>query len=323
MRRCGRWLLVTIILSCLGACHKSQKPVVAILQDKPEQWANDLQRGFLDELAAHNLKDGRDFTLIERSATGDPQTLMTLASLLATGHYRVVYTLGTQASQLFLSDSRTAPFIFGAVTDPVAAGLYRGTLSNPAGNDTGTQDIWPYRAQFALFRRILPSLKRVGVIYNSSEINSQASMVFIRAEAARLGITLVVQTVTGDAEVEDAVASVLSKHVGAFYIPADNTAQSAAPVIIAACMSQRVPVFTGISDIVKEGALATVGTNYYELGKINGDQAIKVLLNGLEPRKIAVATSTTGDTYVNLTTAARLGIQIPQDVRQGAVALYR
>jgi len=42
----------------------------------------------------------------------------------------------------------------------------------PDANVTGTHDRGPLEKQVSLIREIIPNVKRIGIIYNSSEINS-------------------------------------------------------------------------------------------------------------------------------------------------------
>ena len=211
--------------------------------------------------------------------------------------------------------------VFGAVTDPVAAGFYEGNLSNPRKNLTGTQDLWPYKAQFQLFRELLPNAIRIGTLYNSGEINSQVSIKYAREAAEKSKFKLVEKVISSDQEVALAVSALLGEGVDALYIPADNTAQSASSLIIGLATEKRVPVFTGISGIVENGAVATVGTNYYEVGKVNGIQVAEIL-DGAKASEIPVGIADRGDIYLNARAASDLGIVIPEEIRKRAFKVY-
>ena len=117
------------------------------------------------------------------------------------------------------------------------------------------------------------------------------------------------------------MAGLLNSGIDVFFIPADNTTQQNSSVIIAACMAKKVPVFTGISGIVENGAVGTVGTNYYELGKVNAGQAAKVLA-GTPARQIPVQIADKGDLYLNMNTIKKLGLAVPEQLRKSAVKIY-
>lgn len=294
---------------------------ITIVQDKPQEWADALKLGLNDGLRDQGLKEGIDVVVKSRSATGDPQGLTGLAEAVIRQKSDVLYTLGTQSTQAVFSVEKKRNIVFGAITDPIKAGLYDTTLNTPRGNITGTQDLWPYSAQFSLIKKILPSINKLGIIYNGSEVNSQVSVEHIKVECKKNGIQLIERAVTEDSQILGAVSGLLNSGIDALFIPADNTAQGASQVIIAACMRRRIPVFTGIPGIVENGAIATVGTNYYELGKVNALQITRIL-KGAQAKDIPVQIADKGDVYINIKAAKVLGINIPNDIKQLALKVY-
>jgi putative ABC transport system substrate-binding protein len=317
--------IVTASLAFLAGCGRpsGSEPKIAIFQIRPQEWADALQKGFKDSLQEHGFTNGHNVVIITKSAAGDPLGETTLATTLVRQDYTLIYALGTEASQdVFQAASNNLPLIFGAVTDPVKAGFYDRTLQRPIKNITGTQDIWPYSAQFDLIKQLVPNVRKVGIVYNSSEVNSQVSVQFIKQECAKRGIQLLQKTVTDPSQIPLAVSGLLSAGIDAFFIPADNTVQSDAQVVIAACMNKKIPVFTGIPGIVQNGAVGTVGTNYYELGKVNGAQAAEIL-SGTPARDIPVQIAAKGDLYLNMTSIKKLGLHIPDDLVRKAVKVYQ
>lgn len=318
-----------IFLALLGnllflSCNNNDTHIakVAILQDKPQEWADALKLGFSDGLAEQGYEIGKDVILIPRSANGDPQAFSTLVESFAKSKYDIIYTLGTQASQDMLTKTKEKNIIFGAVTDPVKANLFKGNLSTPLGNITGTQDLWPYPAQFDLLKALFPNIKKIGILYNTSEVNSQVSVEFIKKECSRTNIQLEQRTITQVSEVITATNALLNSGIELLFIPADNTAQTSAPTIIAACNKKNIPVFTGISGIVETGAIATVGTNYYELGKVNAKQAAEILFKKKKAQEVPVAIADKGDIYLNMKVAKALSIAVPDSIVKKAFKIY-
>ena len=313
-------LIAFIFFACTNNSNKI--PRVAILQDKPQEWADALKLGFTDGLAELGYEVGTDVTVVPRSGAGDPTTFNTIAQNFVKGDYKIIYTLGTQSSQEIFNLTKDKNILFGAVTDPVEAGFYKGNLNTPLANITGTQDLWPYAAQFDLIQQLLPGIKKIGILYNSSEINSQISVDFISKECSKRNIDLVQKTVAQESEVIQATGALLNSGVELLFIPADNTAQTSANSIIAESDKRRIPVFTGISGIVETGALATVGTNYYELGKVNARQAVDILFKGKQAKEVPVSIADKGDIYINLKIANKLGIKVPETIIKKAFKIY-
>ena len=297
-------------------------PKIIVIQDKPQQWADALKLGMHDGLRDKGLEEGVDFVVVPKSAAGDPQGLTGLAEAVARQNMSVIYTLGTQSTQAIFHAAKGKSIVFGAVTDPVKAGFFNGDLTKPIGQITGTQDLWPYPAQFDLITKLLPKISKLGIIYNASEINSKVSVDHITKEAKKRNISVVAKTVIDESQVSAATAGLLNSGIDALFIPADNTAQTSAVTIIAACNREKVPVFTGIPGIVKNGAIGTVGTNYYELGKVNGSQ-IGDIISGTPTNKIPVIIAEKGDLYLNLNAAKLLGITIPDELVARALKVYK
>lgn len=310
---------IFMFISCTN--NTTTKKII-ILQDKPQEWADALKLGFTEGLIEKGLDLSKDVIIISRSASGDQMTFSNMAQSISKSDCNIIYTLGTQSTQEILNLTQTKNIIFGAVTDPVKAGLFKNNLQTPLGNITGTQDLWPYPAQFDLIKVLLPNIKKIGVIYNSSEINSQVSIDYIKKECEKRNISLEEKTVVNESEVITATNALINQKIELLFIPADNTAQTSSAVILNACQN-KIPVFTGISGIVESGAIATVGTNYFELGKVNAEQAYEILKNNMQAKDIPVAIAEKGDIYINLKVAKQLGISVPEDIIKKAFKIYQ
>lgn len=316
-------ILLLPLVACLSGCSKTgsslPKPKIAILEDKPLEWAAEMKDGFRFGL----VQKGIDVETVSRSAKGDPKTLSAISEEFIKGDYKLIYSLGTQATKEAFHQTKTRPIIFGAVTDPVKAGLFAADLEHPLGNITGTVDLWPYSAQFDLIRAILPKLKKIGIVYNSNESNSQVSVKYIEAECRKRNIRFVEKTATTVPEVQKAVNALLNESIDLLFIPSDNTVQAASGYIIESCQAKNVPVFTGVCEIVEKGALAAVGVNYYELGDANAQQAAEILLNGKKAGEVPVVVEEKGNICVNLKAAKNLGISIPKEILGKASKIYQ
>ncbi len=302
-------------------CNAASVPKIIVVQDKPQEWADSLKLGFDDGLREAGYENGKSVIIVPRSAAGDPQGLTSLAEAAVQQHPAAIYSLGTQASQAVFGDTKTVNIIFGAVTDPVKAGFYDGSLSKPLGNITGTQDLWPYAAQFDLIAQLVPQAKKIGILYNAAEVNSQVSVEHIRTECQKHHLQLLERTITDESQITAAVNGLIQSGVDALFVPADNSVQTSARTVIAAANIAHIPVFTGIPGIVELGAIGTVGTNYYQLGKVNGAQAAKIL-RGAAARTLPVEIADKGDLYLNLSAANKLGLKVSEQLKAQAFKIY-
>jgi putative ABC transport system substrate-binding protein len=197
------------------------------------------------------------------------------------------------------------------VTDPVAAGLVK-SLEKPETNVTGTTDMNPVKEQLELLKEILPDAKNVGILYNAAEANSKVQVDLAKKAAMELNLTIHEATVASSSEVNQAVQS-LSGKVDAIYAPTDNTIASAIGAVVKVCNDAKIPVIAAERGMVEGGALATLGIDYYLLGKQTGAIAARVL-KGENPAEIPVEGSKEYKLIINKKAAERLGIKIPDAV---------
>ena len=82
-----------------------------------------------------------------------------------------------------------------------------------------------------------------------------------------------------------------------------------------------IPLFVGESDSVKRGALATIGVDYYELGRKTGEKALQVL-EGVNPAAIPVETQSDYAISINLKAAQEMAVQVPDEIIRAAKEVY-
>jgi putative ABC transport system substrate-binding protein len=153
--------------------------------------------------------EGRNVTYEVQIAQGNVATANSIAKELVGKEVNLIYAIATPTSQAVVNATKKIPIVISSVTDPVGAGLVR-SLEKPGANVTGTTDRSPVDRQLDLIVQILPKLKRLGIIYNSGEDNSIASLRQLRAEAVKRGIEVVEATVSNSSEVFPAASSLAS-----------------------------------------------------------------------------------------------------------------
>src|SRR5260221_9940213 len=179
--------------------------------------------------------------------------------------------------------------VFAITTDPWGAGIGV-SRENPGVHPpymTGYGSLQPVAALFRLAREAKHDLKKVGVVWNPSEANSEASTVMARAICKELRIELGEVTVDSSAGVAEAANAVLARSVQAIWAGGDVTVAVAFDSVVAAARNRRVPVFTNMPSDVRKGALLSLGADYHEVGRLSGHLAAKVL-SGASPAGIPV-----------------------------------
>lgn len=273
------------------AAPAAKVPRVALFQFTSTTLIDDTARGVVDGLAAAGFFDGRTLRLERFNASGDYATATAIARSLAAGGYDQIITVSTPALQAMATANREGrtPHVFGAVTDPYGSGVGitgAGPGDHPA-HLVGIGTFQPVAAAFTLAREMNPALRRVGVVWNPTEHNSEVCVRQARETCARLGVELLEANAGNTSEVAEAIRSVLAREVDAVWIGGDTVVNASTGSIIAGAKAAGVPVFTNDPTDVARGALFALGASYPEVGRTIAALAAR-LLHGADPRTIGV-----------------------------------
>lgn len=321
------WLLMVLcfLVRCADSDQSKEKGSfsVAVTQIATHPGIEEVRRGFLAGLEEEGFKEGENVGVEYSNANGDFSVAQAIAQRLAESDSDLIFAISTPSTQAVLQALEKAgsdtPVVFGAITDPVSAGIVD-SLTEPTGNVTGTTDFWPIEEQFQLMRQVLGTVRRVGVIYNPSESNSVASMRGVRAVTNESGIELIEQSVTSSTEVPAAARSLVGR-VDALYIPADNTVISALPAIVRISEEHDLPLLPGDTSNVEVGGFGTVGHDYFSVGVESGLMAAEIL-RGAKPGDLPVRSSSAHKLYFNMASAERMEVSIPEELLESADVIY-
>ena len=254
--------------------------------------------GRLDEIAAEK---GAEITYQVFSGQNDQSTLTQIGSQIVADGYSAIVPIGTLAAQVMVvaaEDSKT-PVIFAAVSDPAYNDL--------TGIDylTGTSDA--LNTEFILDMMLAqnPDTAKVGLLYSKSETNSATPIAEAKTYLDGKGIAYVEATANTNDEVIAAASSLIADGVDAVFTPTDNVVMAAELAIYEDLAAAGIPHYTGADSFVRNGAFATCGVSYTELGTYTAGMAVDILQSGTVPEYHVMEG---GIITVNTETAAALGI---------------
>lgn len=277
-----------------------------------------VRKGFYDQMAKLGYKEGDNVQYDFQNCQGDTTLTQNISNKFSDGSYDLIFSIATPISQAIKKGTAQnhTPVVFGAITDPVSAGLVN-SLQSPGDNLTGTSDVWPYLKQLELIKKILPNAKNIGVLFNPGEANTTYAMEQTRNAAKQLGLNLVEAPITGTNEINAGVLSIVNS-VDAFYVTADNTTMAAAPAIVKVATEKKKPVFAGDPGTFDAGSVAGFGVSYYNLGVASANITNDILKNGKKPSNIPVVISDNPELMINLVVAKQLNISITDSVVSSA-----
>lgn len=290
------------------AQQKETVAVTAIVEHPALDAARDGVKKALEEAG---YKDGANLSFRYESAQGQPATAAQIAQKFAGENPNVIVAIATPSAQAMVTATQTIPVVFTAVTDPVAAQIVKDRKA-PGGNVTGISDFSPLEAQFDLIKELVPAAKKIGVVFNPGEANSVALLNAVKALAPARNLQIVEASAGRTADVSAAAQSLVGK-VDALYLPTDNTIISALGTVLAVGTDNKLPVFTGDTESVQKGSVASIGFDYFQVGLETGAVVVRIL-KGEKPGAIPVSNASGSNLVINAKAAAAMGVTVPPAV---------
>ena len=286
--------------------------VIGIIQVVEHPALDQTRAGIMDVLKERGYVGAPNARIYYESAQGNPALATQIVQKFIGLNADVIVAIGTTAAQAAkqATQGNSIPVVFASVTDPVQARLVD-SLENPGKNVTGVSNFISISKQFTFFKRLMPHLKQLGVVYNPGEANSVSMITKMNEVSDVFDITIHTTAATKTSDVLTAVQNLLQK-AQVIFINNDNTALSAIDVIVKVATEHNIPVFTSDIDCLEKGALAALGPDQYELGKQAGRMTHRILLDVL-PSSIPVEMPKRIHAKMNAAVAEKLGIAYQQD----------
>lgn len=288
---------------------KKQIAVVQVMQHGSLDAAN---QGFLDGLKERGYGVDK-ISVDQQNAQGDQSNLKTIASRFKANRPDLICAISTPAAQAVANEIHDLPIIGCAITDFETAKLVKSN-SKPGTNVTGVNDRGPVEKQVDMGLKFLPAAKRLGLIYSSSEVNSQIQANQAKAHAASLGLTVVERTVSSVNDIQQAAESMVGQ-VDFIYVPTDNVIASSIPTLVKVTDPAKIPVFVGADSMAKDGALGSLSVDFYKSGVQAGHMAADVLDGKIKTQDTAVEDPEVLEVIINKKSAETLGLAIPEEYK--------
>ena len=215
-------------------------------------------KGFVDGLKKRGYEEGKNIEIDRQNAQADQSNLANISQRFISNKANLICAIATPAAQTVANATKDIPIVGTAITDYESAKLVKSN-AKPGGNVTGTSDMNPIKEQVDLLMKFCPNAKTVGVIYCSSEVNSEVQVKAMKEYAASKGLKVETATISTVNDIQQAAQSLVSK-VDAFYAPTDNVLASAMPTLLSVTDPAKKPVICGEENMVKAGGLATAST---------------------------------------------------------------
>jgi putative ABC transport system substrate-binding protein len=271
--------------------------------------------GTRDELKAEGYEAGKGFKFEFQSAQGNAGTAGQIAKKFVGDNPDVIVAIGTPSAQPLVASTKTIPIVYSGIADPIAAQLVKDW--GPSGtNVTGLSHMLDPVKQVEIIKKVLPSAKRIGIVYNPGESNSVSALNAIKAVLEKQGMTLVEAAAPRSVDVAPAAKSLIGK-IDLMYTTTDNVVVSTFESLAKVCNDAKIPLLASDTGSVKRGAVAALGVNFYDLGRQTG-KIVARILKGEKPGDIPSSTSKNLELYINTTAAQKQGVTLSPEFLKSA-----
>jgi len=279
---------------------------IGVLTDGMVPWTSSA-KGFQDGLRELGYIEGKNVSFEARATQGEGSRLPKLAAELLKSKPDLLFCI----SDACWRETGRVPMVFTQVSDPVRAGLVA-SIARPGGNITGIANL---RADLSakrleLFKDTVPSLRRVLVTYDPRNMEETEAVTALRGVTMRLGLQLLENPIKVPLEIEPALAKLEEGGRDGILIVQSGTNLNIPGRSLQVATSNNLPTMYPDSFWSQFGALASYGPEQFAQGRQAARLAHRIL-TGTPPRELPVELPDRIEFIINLKTAERIGLQVP------------
>ena len=246
---------------------------VAVVKQMDHASLDEIANAVEEELDAIAAKNGVTIEYETYSGQGDQSVLNQIGTQVVSEDVDAIIPIATLAAQVMANcaEETQTPVVYAAISDPDAAEL--------TGIDyvTGTSDALNTDFIMDMMFKQNPDVQKVGLLYSLSEANSTKPIADAKAYLDEKGIAYEEKTASTNDEVITAASALVADGVDAVFTPTDNVIMAAELAIYETFADAGIPHYTGADSFVRNGAFATCGVNYTDLGHKTADLAYEAV----------------------------------------------
>ena len=248
---------------------------VAIIQQLDHSSLDEIRNAIETQLTALAAEKGVSLEITYDNGQNDTSLLTQISTQVVADKPDLIIPIATLAAQyaVLAAEGTDIPIVYAAISDPAGAGL------TGLPNVTGVSDALNTPFILDMMLACQPDVKTVGLLYSTSEINSEAPIAQAKEYLDAKGIAYIEKTGTTSPEIVEAAAS-LAGRVQAVFTPTDNVVMAAETSVAELLNAGGIAHYTGADSFVQSGAFTTCGVNYTELGTKAADMAFDILMGG-------------------------------------------
>lgn len=290
-------VIVGLVGGIMSAANESMAMEIAILQSSDIAAYQEAVSGFKGAGPGSAI-------YTEYDMQGDIEVGKKLARKVRASKSALVVAVGLKAALAAQLEIADIPIVYMMILDPSRHGLN-------APNMTGTLLEVPLDRQMKIMRRMLPSVKRLGILHNPAKTGSRLNG--DGGKDGTFGFQLHGYPVESEKDVPQQLRKLLSES-DALWLTPDSTVLTNDSVrfILDTALGQRVPTIAFSPEFTRLGALLSISASYTQVGRETAQLARQILdghvilpLNPVPIERLTIS--------VNMNTAKFLGVSFNGD----------
>lgn len=292
--------------------------VVAVLQYTDNNLST--LEGFLEGLRQSGYVEGENLTLVFEGPVQRKEDLGPAMQQLLRHRPDLIFASPTPAAKIAADLTRESgiPVLFAPVNDPVASGVVL-DQRRPEANITGVRLPPSEGRRLQSLQEVAPHVHTVFVPYNPEDSSARASLNQLFTVAPDLDVTLLTKPFS--VQTDPAEPGYVPAEADAVFLPREGLVMSRIDDFVEVCNARGLALSTPRYEQVMLGALTGLGF----MGREVGQQAARMgrlLLIGTPVAGIPVETAREY-LFVNMDTAERIGLTVPETVLRRASRIIR
>ena len=311
-------MMVLNLVSCGGSNDTaktndtSKKYTVGICQLVQHEALDKATQGFIDVL---RKEFGDEIEIINNNASGDVANCSTIVNKFVSSKVDLIMANATPALQAAASATNTIPVLGTSITDYGTA-LEISNFNGLVGtNVSGTSDLAPLNEQAKMVKEWAPDAKTCGIIYCSSEANSEYQVSEVSKYLQEVGIEPIRFSFTDSNDISTVVTRA-AESVDVLYAPTDNTVASNTEAIANIIIPKNKMLIAGEKSLAKGCGVASLSIDYYDLGVETGEMAVKILKGETQINNMRIGYAPKFEKLYNAEICNQMGISAKEGYKE-------
>jgi putative ABC transport system substrate-binding protein len=301
-------LLITV--SFAQAQQRGKIPTIGMFY--PDSETGVCPDGFLEGMRELGYVDGQNIVIKFRSGESKPERFREVAADVVRSAPDVIWTHGISAILAVKQATTTIPIVVGVSRNLVELGIVS-SLARPGGNITGMElrDLEIIGKRLEILKETVPKASRVAVLVDTKDPNHANLPKDSESEARALNVRLQRVEASAAEAFDKAFSAMMQGRAGALLIPENPMFSANRQRILDLAISKRLPAAAGGSHFADAGSLLSYGADVRDLCRRSATVVDKIL-KGRKPVDLPLERAQKFEFVINLKTAKKIGVTIPQ-----------